>query len=200
MFFILLNYLCRRSWAVNNEVLCTVSRDGFCKVWQVKQSGFIDAQSFSLECISSCTPYGGLSVTTIDILPTVFSIANQSSSDNQANSDMTAQSNSLLLICSEKGDISIWKMELSSGSMSKLQTVDDVFAHGSAVKRVRWSHAVQSSLVSPPLATASNKQSRETRVASRIPELMQSKSQHNLSFASCSEDHTVRVFKVEVLL
>jgi elongator complex protein 2 len=107
---------------VSNDLLCSVSRDGMCKLWKFESES--ENTINELKCIHSFLPFNEVSITSVDIL------------------------NDFMAVGSELGDISIFKISKSLDDDVKnsenevystfITSVDSVFAHGSSVKRVRW--------------------------------------------------------------
>lgn len=135
---------------INNNTLCSVSRDGTCKIW--KFSNKIGNDISELTFIHSFFPFNDVSVTSVDIL------------------------NDLLAVGSEFGDISIFKISYRADDLSNnesevystfMTSVDSVFAHGSTVKRIRWRPLFNDDM--------------------------------NKYLATCSEDFSVRIFRVNIV-
>jgi elongator complex protein 2 len=144
------------AWS-DEHVLLTASRDGTCKLWSINRNCEDVYSGFS--CICSYTPFNEVAVTSVD-------------------ATRIAQGRILVAMGSECGDILIAEMTragggecetaVSSAGIVPLLLVDDRFAHGSSVKRARWSRGA---------------------VGGREGEAL---------LATCGTDATVRVFKIEL--
>lgn len=63
------------SWTADSGSVVTVSRDGQCKVWRVQQqqqslsrnNPLVEVGGVALECVHSFAPFGGNSVTAVDV-------------------------------------------------------------------------------------------------------------------------------------
>lgn len=81
-----------------------------------------------------------------------------------------SSSEHLLAIGSELGDVQVWQLSAHADSQRQVATVPSDLAHGGAVKRLRWR-----------------------------PNTSQNNSNNNVyAFASCGEDHTLRVMELQL--
>lgn len=121
------------SWS-DDHVLFTSSRDGSFKLWTIDRKCDDIYNSFS--CICTHTPFCEVAVTSIDAI-------------------CTAQGRTLLVLGSELGDIHIAEVTRRGAEfvVALLLRVDDILAHGSAVKRARWCKGARGSAGAALLAT-----------------------------------------------
>ncbi len=106
-----------RSWTSDSSKLLTVSRDGFCKVWAVREG----PQDVGLECLFSFAPFDGVAVTAVDVHRSTL-----------------LNGEHLVAFGSENGDLQVSSLSAEGLSTTVLSRVADEFSHGAAVKRVRW--------------------------------------------------------------
>lgn len=145
-----------------------MARDGLCKVWKVHDNS-ADG-SVSLDCVHTFTPFGGVSVTAVDICK----------SQRGFHRDKW-----LVAVGAESGDVQIWQVSLPGASTEGgaaaavaseytsevVLSVPEGHAHGATVRRLRW------------------------RPYSAQSQAAAGQSVH-MDLASCGEDRTVRVHRI----
>lgn len=106
-----------------------MARDGLCKVWKVttSPSDGVDSASISLDCVHSFTPFGGVSVTAVDICKSRLS--------------WLPPAEWLVALGAESGELQVWRVRASSGAgytSEIMLSVPQGHAHGATVRRIRW--------------------------------------------------------------
>jgi elongator complex protein 2 len=186
------------TWSKDSSTVYTVSRDGFMKGWSIVESDDHGSGNsgnipvFSMSCILTMSPFGGVSVTSIDLLLVSFDTCTASSFSSSSSSSSSSTTNgtsySVVALGSETGDISIWRINADGQDASLIHKVDDLYSHGSAVKRVRWCgvglHDFDKSQIG---AVISNSIVSEGEIKNDNGTAVE-------CLASCGEDNTVRVF------
>jgi WD40 repeat protein len=118
-------YCC--SWSPDSTHLITASRDGFVKVWKVNESssGSGTAASVNLVAVHVMSPFGGVSVTALDLVPLC---ASSGTSDTV-----------LMAVGSELGDMLVFSLDVSTFSVAQqLLNIPSLYSHGATVRKLRW--------------------------------------------------------------
>lgn len=124
----------RRSWTRSSSHVVTASRDGLCKAWAVLEKEEKGNAVIDLVVVWIGSPFGGASVTAIDIYPRYVTFAERE----------------LIAVGSESGDLLIFLVDLPDflvpTTTVQVNNVKDCpryevasgYCHGATVKRIRW--------------------------------------------------------------
>ena len=153
--------------------LVTGSRDGACKVWQVCSE---PQHGPALCCIHSWSPFGGIAVTALHCR---LSLGRSSEPGPGAGLSLGG---ALVAVGSEAGDVAVWRLGdteevMAAGAAATTSAqlvlgVSDKWAHGAAVRSLRWRPSV-----------AAVEEAVEVSVSDAL-------------LASGGDDNSVRIFRV----
>jgi elongator complex protein 2 len=163
------------SWTADSKYLLTGSRDGALKIWQVILDEQTQSSPVDLHCIYTCTPFAHFpanpSVTAIDVY--------QHNAQTEAKEDRIAQATNgaiVVVLGSGAGEIRVVRLQIPSTPantqnvlMTVLCEVPVCHTHTSSVRKVMW----------------------------RRPDL-EARAKGSMVWASCSEDHTVRIHRIQL--
>eukprot|EP01038_Epipyxis_sp_PR26KG_P004240 gene4240-6019_t len=165
-------------WTPDSSYLITASRDGFCKIWLVKELHSDNHENaslpeitlfYSLQPFQNCSP-----VTAIDIGPVKIPVISPAS--------QSIVNSWVVIFGSESGDMNLYSLQLSNNNdetaankntAEYLFSIPSNYSHSSTVKRIKWR---------PNVNILKNDSSPNTA---------------SISFASCGEDHTIRIHQID---
>jgi WD40 repeat protein len=145
------------SWSSDNELLATGSRDGTCRIWQVRQ----EENAYFLDCLLSFSPFNGIAVTALDIGPKIRMNSSSRQPAENAISDGGVISGAssgadgesgvcdVIAVGAESGEIQCWALKTlerrnhdcasTTLAVEPMTATPTQHCHGAAVKRLAWS-------------------------------------------------------------
>jgi hypothetical protein len=124
----------------------------------------------TLNVLYSFSPFDGVAVTAVDVIFASFSISTIND----------AKQGYLMAVGSENGEINIYSISidlLSTDCCSFVSSVSKWFSHGSSINRIKWKQELGNKSIIP---------------------LIKENGKIITKFASCGDDHTVRIFSVTI--
>lgn len=161
------------SWTADSRFLLTGSRDGALKIWTVVLDAATQTTPVDLRCVYSFAPFAKFtanpSVTALDVYQYPSSL-------------VTSTDDFLVVVGSGAGEMQVLRLRVTNAAVGTASTTDatvtvDVLcevpseqAHSATVRKVMWRRPTTDASDSSPLV-----------------------------WASCSEDHTVRIHQLTVV-